>query len=99
LLEAGDYVQASEKFWGAAAEIVKTVAAKRGKHLGAHNKIREFVIALDKENPTLNLYSDFVVAQELHRNFYENDLDPEVVKINVEKTKRFIRNMEKLLND
>jgi hypothetical protein len=28
LLEEGDYVQASEKFWGVAAGIVKAVAAK-----------------------------------------------------------------------
>jgi len=29
----GDYVQASEKAWGAAAQIVKAVAAKAGKEL------------------------------------------------------------------
>ena len=29
LLEAGDYVQASEKYWGAMAEIVKAIAEGR----------------------------------------------------------------------
>jgi hypothetical protein len=30
LLARGDYVQASEKAWGAAAQIVKAVAAREG---------------------------------------------------------------------
>ncbi|MBI2648832.1 MAG: hypothetical protein HYW93_04165 [Thaumarchaeota archaeon] len=30
LLDSGDYAQASEKFWGATAEVIKAVAAKRG---------------------------------------------------------------------
>ena len=33
LLTRGDYVQASEKAWGAAAQMVKAIAAKRGKEL------------------------------------------------------------------
>jgi len=33
LLARGDYLQASEKAWGAAAQIVKAVAAKKGKEL------------------------------------------------------------------
>ena len=33
LVRQGDYVQASEKFWGAAAEMVKAVAVKRGIEL------------------------------------------------------------------
>ena len=31
-LEKGDCVQISEKVWGAASQIVKALAAKRGKH-------------------------------------------------------------------
>ena len=31
-----DYVQASEKAWGAAAQIVKALAAKEGKELRSH---------------------------------------------------------------
>jgi len=99
LLEAGDYVQASEKFWGAAAEIVKAVAAKRGKYLGAHNMIEDFVLKLDKENPSLGLFHLFTSAEGLHRNFYENNSFPDVVKKRAEDVREFIEKMEKLLND
>jgi hypothetical protein len=34
LMGKGDYAQASEKFWGAAAEIIKAVGAKRGLYWG-----------------------------------------------------------------
>ena len=36
LLEKGDYVQASEKFWGAAAEVLKAIAAKREVDIKSH---------------------------------------------------------------
>jgi len=39
LVEQGDWVQASEKFWGASAEIVKVVAAKRGIELRSHGEL------------------------------------------------------------
>ena len=36
LLARGDFVQASEKAWGAASQIVKAVAARRGVELRSH---------------------------------------------------------------
>ncbi len=36
LLRKGDLSQASEKLWGAFAEMVKAVAAQRGVALGTH---------------------------------------------------------------
>ncbi len=44
LLARGDYVQASEKAWGAAAQIVKAVAAKKGKELKSHGDLWRFVL-------------------------------------------------------
>jgi hypothetical protein len=43
LLARGDYLQASEKAWGAAAQIVKAVAAKAGKELRSHGDLWRFV--------------------------------------------------------
>jgi len=39
LLSKGDYVQAGEKLWGAAAEVVKVVGAKRGVKLRTHSDL------------------------------------------------------------
>jgi len=54
LLQKGDYAQASEKLWRACAEVIKAVAAKRGKELGTHS-LGEFVTKLHNEHPDWNL--------------------------------------------
>jgi len=53
LLTRGDYVQASEKAWGAAAQIVKAVAAKRGKELKSRGDLWQFVLEAAGENDEL----------------------------------------------
>jgi thiamine pyrophosphate-dependent acetolactate synthase large subunit-like protein len=49
LLEKGDCVQASEKFWGAAAEVIKAIAAKREIDIRSHGEIHRFITTLSKE--------------------------------------------------
>ncbi len=71
-LNEGNYVQASEKAWDAAVQIVKAIATKKEKILVSHRQLHEFVSELVKElkdNEIANLWSS---ANELHRNFYEN---------------------------
>ena len=97
LLAKEDYAQASEKLWGAAAEIVKAVAAKRGIKLGAHRSLTRFVAELDEEHPKLNLATGFGIANNLHTNFYEDWLDPRMVLKHAEVVKDFITKMEQLL--
>lgn len=97
LLRNKDYVQASEKFWGAVAEIIKAVAAKRGISLGTHRSLGNFIIKLDKEYPRLSLINDFSIANNLHINFYEDWMPPEIVEKNAEVARSFVRKMERLL--
>lgn len=97
LLKKGDYVQASEKFWGAAAEIVKAVAKERGVTLRAHRSISEFVSTLDEERPDLGLALLFHAANNLHTNFYEDWLDPKMVEKGAEAVRSFVIKMKQLL--
>jgi uncharacterized protein (UPF0332 family) len=80
LMEKGDYVQASEKFWGAAAEIVKAVAAQRGIEIRSHGELHRFVTKLRKELEDPELMRLFASASALHQNFYEGWLTPEMVE-------------------
>lgn len=96
LLVKGDYVQASEKFWGAAAQSVKTIAAKRGVQLLTHTNIFQFVTKLHKEHPRLALAEDFHIASSLHTNFYEDWLTPEMVRIGAKRVKAFVEKISKL---
>jgi uncharacterized protein (UPF0332 family) len=42
-LARGDYVQASEKGWGVAAQVVKALAAKEGRELRSHKDLWSYV--------------------------------------------------------
>ena len=95
LLEKGDYVQTSEKFWGAAAEVIKAIAAKREIDIRSHGEMHRFITTLSKELNDSELLRCFASAGALHQNFYENWLTPEMVvdysravKSLVEKLKR-----------
>jgi len=97
LLAKGDYVQAGEKLWGASAEIVKVIAAKRGVELRTHRDLWEFVTKLRTELKDPELSRLFLQANYLHQNFYEGILPPEAVKDGAGAVKEFIEKLEKLI--
>jgi len=90
-------VQASEKLWGAAAEIVKVVAAKRGIDLKAHGDLWDFVTKLRIELKDPELSKLFLQVNYLHQNFYEGVLPPQVVKDGADAVREFINKLEKLI--
>lgn len=96
-LEKMDLAQASEKLWGAAAEIVKAVAAKRGVELGTHASLWSFVEKWDRENSGLGLIEKFSYAGNLHINFYENWLSREYVARGVGIVKDLAEKMRSLV--
>lgn len=99
LLEEKDYLQASEKFWGASAEITKALASKMNKNIRTHAQMWKFVEELDRGHPELNLYDDFVFANYLHANFYEDDLPASVVRRGAGRVRSYVRKIEKLIEE
>ncbi|MBM3238798.1 hypothetical protein FJZ31_21115 [Candidatus Poribacteria bacterium] len=102
LLEKGDYVQASEKLWGAAASIVKNLAAKRGINLKsrpelAKDQLYKFVNTLSAEFKDPELVKSFGLASFLHQNFYEDWLPPETVLIYSEAVKQLVEKLENVV--
>ena len=97
LLEKKDLPQASEKLWGAAAEIIKAVAAKRGMTLGTHRSLALFLIRLNDEHPQLDLVRGFDAAEGLHINFYEDHLPEQIVRIRAAVVKDFVEKLRRLL--
>lgn len=96
-MRKGEYAQASEKLWGAAAEIIKAVAAKRGKVIGTHRSIGEFLDTLDAEHPEWNLHDAFAHANSLHINFYEDHLTPMAVKKGAEAIEGLVAKLHRLI--
>ena len=99
LLMKGDPVQASEKFWGAAAEIVKAVAAERGLELRTHADLWAFVTKLRDEVKEPEITRLFGLAGMLHQNFYEASMTPEAVRDHAQAIKQFISKLEGLLTE
>jgi len=94
-LNRGDTVQASEKFWGAAALAVKTVAAKKGIKLEKHGSLWSFVDKLSKESGDEDILRFFGEANALHRNFYESEMTPKAVGVLSTDIEKLITKLER----
>jgi len=98
LLTKRDYAQASEKAWGAAAQIVKALAARRGAVLRSHGELHREVVRIAEETGDAEVRLLWQSAISLHQNFYENWLPPEIVERNIGDVKRLVEKLKRLLN-
>ena len=71
-LSDGDVRQASEKGWGAAAQMVKAIADQRGWRHRAHSLLFDAVDTLAAETGDDDIDRLFDVASALHVNFNED---------------------------
>ena len=78
-LAAGDLPQASEKGWGATAQLLKAIAAQRGWEHKRHRHYHRIANRLRAETGDGEIRRLFGVANLLHENFYENDMGPDDV--------------------
>ena len=93
----GDLLQASEKGWGAASQMVKAVAHERGWRHGRHNNLYEAVDKLIELTNDYEFRPLFAAAGALHTNFYEEFLQGDEVRDNLVGVARFVDKMEALL--
>ena len=97
-LEAGDLRQASEKAWGAAAQMVKAAAALRGWEHDGHRYLWIAARELSNEADDQEIHDLFTNANGLHVNFYENTYDTDRVALNISRVERFMGKIEVLLD-
>lgn len=79
-LKLNDYHKASEMMWGAMSCTLKTVAAKRNKSINGHRELGKFAITLAKQEKDKEIFYSFALANMLHQNFYESNLDQFLVQ-------------------
>ena len=96
-LAAGDLEQASEKAWGAASLMVKAVAEQRAIPHVSHKGLWHIVSALRQEIGDRDISRLFHVANDLHKNFYEDLMDVSVVEEGISDVERFVERVEPLV--
>ncbi len=96
-LGRGDTRQASEKGWGAAAQMVKAIAEARGWEHKRHAALWQIARQLTAETGDPDFRRLFQVASDLHTNFYENLYDAEFVGESLGDVRLFLDKLEPLL--
>ena len=97
-LDSGDLRQASEKGWGAAAQMVKAAAQARGWRHTAHRDLWTGVRDLTNEAGDPDIDDLFASAHYLHGNFYENALEAGRVRHHLDRVEQFVTKMEGILD-
>jgi hypothetical protein len=93
LLAKKDYVQASEEALGAAAQMVKALAAREGRELGSRAALWEYVDELAERLGDAELRRLWRTANALHQNFYENWMPPREVELSVRGVKALLEKL------
>ena len=83
--------------WGAAAEIVKALAAREGRELKSHGEFHKEIARLATTTGYEDVRHIWLSAVALHQNFYENWLPPEIVEKSIEDVKKLVEKLKKLL--
>jgi uncharacterized protein (UPF0332 family) len=96
-LAQGDLAQASEKGWGASAQMVKALAERRGWEHRSHAELFRAVGRLVQETGDRRLQELFHAASSLHTNFYENWLPPGAVEIGLDQVEELVSKLGRLL--
>ena len=95
-LADGDLEQGSEKAWGAAAMILKSVAEQRGLEHATHRQLFPVLRVVVGETGDTGLRDLFDTANLLHHNFYEHWLTAEELTQALERVEQFVERVEQL---
>ena len=95
--EAGDIMQASEKLWGAATQVIIAAAMRRGWAFRSHRDLKSASERLSNEYRDRLLLEGFIAAEFFHRNFYHNEMEAAEVAANRPEVHRFVNRLLALL--
>ena len=95
---AGDDMQAAEKGWGAAAQIVKALTEELGWEHGSHWQLSGAIARIIEETGDDEIRTLYAVANHLHTHFYEGWLTVDLVGNSLQDVARFVEKVEALLD-
>jgi hypothetical protein len=98
-LKRGNLQQASEKFWGAAAQASKAYSEWRGWRHDGHALLFQNVSMISNEQKDESFKTQFALAGMLHTNFYENWLTRDEVESYAKAVRQFCEKIKTLLKN
>ena len=99
-LERGDRLQATEKVWGALAQLFKAHGQQRGwLNMGSHRTVGRIAQQLAAEYNDLNIINAYVAADNGHRNFYDNEMSPPEIEDIITAVARVLPQLESALSE
>ena len=97
-LESGDFLQASEKAWGAVAHRLKAIARQQGWRHGRHGDFYAIAIQLgkgtDRAGDLERLLSN---VDSLHANFYNAYMSESEVREGLDRVKMFLAMLDRIV--
>jgi hypothetical protein len=96
-LQRGEAGKAGELLWGSVAEALQAVATSRGMRLANHRSLRFFAGTVAKELGDASLSEGYRLAEGLHSNFYEVELEPGDIAAVVEPIRRTVSKLLDLI--
>ena len=88
--EKGDFVQASEKSWGAASQYLKALATERDWGHDTHGHLGVVADRLAEEKGNEEISRLFSLAESLHANFYQAHRSEAAVRGGMDDVRRFV---------
>ena len=98
-LDAGDTRQASEKGWGATAQMLKAIAQQAGTPHHSHASLAQIAGAVHRQTGEDSIATWFAIAQNLHVNFYEDNLSPEFIHIYLNQITLLVNRLDRYLEE
>ena len=99
-LERGDRLQATEKAWGALAQMLKAHGQRRGwMNLGGHRTVGHIARQLHLEYDEIDVVSAYLAADNGHRNFYDNEMSPPEIEGIIEVVASVLPELERALQE
>lgn len=96
-LATGDVRQASEKGWGAAAQMLKAIAQQDGEQHHSHAALARVASDVHRQTGEDEIATWFAIAQNLHVNFYENNLSEEFIHIYLNQISLLVNRLDRHL--
>lgn len=97
-LKQQEFQKAGEMMWGAMASILKAVAAKKGKKVEGHSQLFSLAAKLAKNLDDKQIYTAFLEASHLHKNFYESDITETELRLHIKSTAKTIGKLVEYLD-